>query len=145
MLIGGYLHSVDAKGRVFIPAKLRQDLGSTFYVNDGIDDCIRAYNETEWQKVMELLNQGTVESNNMRRRILSHTYDVTVDAQGRILLPEELRREVGITDQVKIVGMIEWVEFWNPDRYNEEQDESGKDKKQIREETKKSMLAIGMK
>lgn len=139
MLVGSYLHSVDAKGRVFIPAKYRQDLGSTFYINNGVDDCIRAYNEVEWNKVVELLNQSTVEGNKMRRRIFASTVEVTADAQGRILLPEELRRSAHITDTVKVVGMSEWVEFWAPELFDQDQEEEDK------EDIRKLMLAIGMK
>ncbi len=118
MLIGSYLHNVDAKGRVFIPAKFRLDLGSHFYIYRSHDGCIRAYAEEEWNEVLEKLRHSTVKSNQLRRRILSSTVEVEMDTQGRVLIPEELRRAALIIDKVKIVGMAGWVEFWNPEKFD---------------------------
>jgi len=129
MLIGSFLHNVDTKGRVFIPAKFRLDLGSHFYVYRSHDGCIRAYGEAEWKLVLDKLKNSTVKSNQLRRRILSSTVEVDMDSQGRVLIPEELRKFALIVDKVKIVGMADWVEFWNPDKFdlldrmeNEEED-----------------------
>lgn len=117
MLIGSYLHNVDAKGRVFIPAKFRLDLGSHFYIYRSHDGCIRAYAEEEWKEVVEKLKHSTVKSNQLRRRILSSTVEVEMDTQGRVLIPDDLRRAAMIIDKVKVVGMADWVEFWNPERF----------------------------
>lgn len=118
MLVGSYLHNVDAKGRVFIPAKFRLDLGSRFYVYRSHDGCVRAYSEEEWSAVIEKLKNSTVKSNQVRRRILSTTVEVEMDTQGRVLIPEELRSFAMIIEKVRIVGMAEWVEFWNPEKFD---------------------------
>lgn len=129
MLVGNFLHNIDAKGRVFIPAKFRLDLGSHFYIYRSHDGCIRAYGESEWNVVLEKLKSSTVKSNKLRRRILSSTVEVEMDTQGRILIPEELRKYALIIDKVRIVGMADWVEFWNPEKFEiiESQDDEEED------------------
>ena len=119
MLIGSYQHTVDAKGRVFIPAKYRNDLGAHFYIYKSIDGCIRAYSEDDFNAFIEKLKQTTIKDIDARRIVLSMTTDVDMDTQGRILLPDEMRTETMITDKVRIVGMAQWVEFWSPERYAE--------------------------
>lgn len=123
MLIGSAIHNIDPKGRIVIPAKYRSDLGSTIFVTKGVGGCIRAYSETEFLKVLEKLRTGNAQMNILRRKIIASTEQLNVDSQGRILISEELRREVGITDKVRMVGMIDWLEFWNEEtmEQNEEQ------------------------
>ncbi len=118
MLVGSFLHSVDAKGRVVIPAKHRIELGQSFYINLSHDGCIRAYSEQEWNRVVERLVQSTAKTNPLKRRIFSSTVEIELDVQGRILLPEELRTKAMISDKVRIVGMARWAEFWNPELFD---------------------------
>lgn len=113
MLVGSATHNIDPKGRVVIPAKYREDLGSTIYVTRGAGGCIRAYSEAQFAQVLEKLRAGTAEVNILRRKILSSTELLNLDSQGRILIPENLRKEAGITDKIYMVGMIDWLEFWN--------------------------------
>lgn len=124
MLVGKFQHSIDAKGRIFIPAKYRADLGTRFFVNRGQDGCIRAYNEDEWEKVMAKISASTAKSNLLRRKLCASTSEVEMDAQGRLLLPEELRVHAQITDSAYVVGMGDWVEFWNPDVFNQMMEEA---------------------
>lgn len=119
MLVGSYEHTVDAKGRVFVPSKYRLDLGPHFYLFKSHDGCIRAYSEEQWAKVLEKLADTTAKSLKVKRRILATTIEVDMDGQGRVLLPEDLRIKTMIFDKVKIVGMSEWAEFWNPDKYEQ--------------------------
>ena len=119
MLVGDYTHNVDAKGRVFVPAKFRLVPGQRFYMCRGVGGCIRAYSEEEFAKVVELLDSATVRDIKAKRRVLASTVDVDMDSQGRVLLPETLRQKVGITDKVRIIGMSTWMEFWQPELYDE--------------------------
>lgn len=119
MLVGSYEHSVDAKGRVFVPSKFRLDLGVHFYLFKSHDGCIRAYSESQWANVLNKLADTTAKSLKVKRRILATTVEVDMDGQGRVLLPEELRLGTMIFDRAKIVGMGQWAEFWNPERYEQ--------------------------
>jgi len=120
MFVGNYTHNIDAKGRVFIPAKLRQELGQRFYICRGIDcRCIRAYNLIEWEKMLTKLRDSNLEDNIARRRLAFSAVDVEMDSQGRIMLTEQLRKFAGLSEKVCIVGMIDWVEFWDPDQFTE--------------------------
>ncbi|MBE6754186.1 MAG: division/cell wall cluster transcriptional repressor MraZ [Ruminococcaceae bacterium] len=115
MLVGKYLHNVDTKGRVFVPAKFRTGLGDKFYMLRSIDGCIRAYNEEEFSKMMARVNSATLRNVNSKRKLLASVVEVDMDSQGRVVLSEELRASVGITDKVSIIGMGEWVELWQPE------------------------------
>ena len=114
MLIGGAVHNVDPKGRVFIPSKFRMDLGSRFYACKWFDGCIRGYNEKEWLNFMDKIAKLPITANQVQREICQSTAELDMDVQGRVMLPEDLRRHAGITTDTKIIGMGEWVEFWNP-------------------------------
>ena len=122
MFVGNYTHNIDAKGRVFIPSKLRQELGQRFYICRSMEKdcrCIRAYNSAEWENMLLKIRDCTAEDNLSRRRLAASACDVEMDSQGRIMLTEQLRRYAGLTEKVCIVGMLDWVEFWDPDHYTE--------------------------
>ena len=113
MLIGSAVHNIDPKGRIVIPAKYRGDLGSTVFVTKGAGGCLRVYSEAEFMKVLEKLRSGNAQMTILRRKIVASTEQINIDSQGRILISEDLRKEVGIIDKVLMVGMIDWLEFWN--------------------------------
>ncbi len=118
MFSGSFTHNVDTKGRVFVPSKLRQELGQSFHVCRGlVEHCIRAYNNAEWEIVMEKLYANPDIPTKTLRLFSSTSGEVEMDAQGRILLPENLRAYARITDKANIVGMKDWIEIWNPAEY----------------------------
>ncbi len=119
MLVGSATHTMDNKGRVVIPAKYREDLGSTLflYITAGTGGCIRAYSKEQFSAMLGKLCAGDVTKTNFRRKLLAATEEVNIDSQGRVLIPENLRLAGGITDKVFMVGMVEWLEFWNEEKY----------------------------
>jgi len=120
MFVGNFTHNIDAKGRVFVPSKLRQELGQRFYICRGMDcRCIRAYNETEWVRMLSRLRDSNLGDNSARRRLTYSAVDVEMDSQGRIMLTEQLRNYAGLTEKVCFVGMLDWVELWNPESFAE--------------------------
>lgn len=120
MFVGNYTHNIDTKGRVFIPSKLRQELGQRFYICRSMDcQCVRAYNLTEWENMLTKLRDSNLTDNMARRRLAYSAVEVEMDSQGRIMLTEQLRQFAGLTDKVCIVGMLDWVEFWNPETFDE--------------------------
>ena len=124
----------DAKGRVNVPSKMRKALSpsanDTFVITRGVDECIVAYPFDEWKKYeekFEQLNQYDEKNRYFLRVLLMWSEDVKIDAQQRIALPKALIEFAGIDKQVAIIGMIDHIEFWNPDKfraYLSSQDES---------------------
>ncbi len=127
MLIGSAVHNLDAKGRIVIPSKYRDDLGSTVFAFKAMDGCIRIYHRDEFARVLEKLRTGDVNQIMLRRKISGSAEQLTIDSQGRVLLPELLRTKAGITDRVRMVGMIDWIELWNEDGYEQAEDLSYED------------------
>ena len=123
---GREIYSLDKKGRVNIPAKMRKcispDANGTFNVTRGVDMCISAYPLDEWKKIEDQLgglNQFDKKSKYVLRVLLEWSEDVSIDAQQRITLPKDLLALAGIEGKVKIVGQMDHIEFWNPERYEE--------------------------
>lgn len=123
MFMGRFEHSIDAKGRVIIPAKYREDLGDSFVVTRGLDGCLYLYPQEEWSEFVAKL-QGLPSNQNTRkiqRQFLSKAMEVTLDKQGRILVPVLLRTSAGLEKDVVFVGMMNRVEVWDKDRLMEEE------------------------
>ncbi|MDE2079565.1 MAG: division/cell wall cluster transcriptional repressor MraZ [Patescibacteria group bacterium] len=116
MLLGEYRHSVDAKGRVAVPAKFKDQLGAGAIITRGIDDCLFVFAEKEWEALAGKLMALPLAQSNSRafvRLMLSGATDVVPDAQGRILMPDYLRKYAGIAKDVVITGLYNRVEIWD--------------------------------
>lgn len=123
MFMGQYEHSIDAKGRTIIPAKYREDLGEEFVVTRGLDGCLFLYPKSEWQNFVEKLQQLPSNQNTrkIQRQFLSKAMEVTLDKQGRILIPALLRKEAVLEKEVVFVGMMNRVEVWDKSRLAEQE------------------------
>lgn len=122
MLMGEYNHTIDAKGRLIVPAKFREILGDEFVVTKGLDNCLFVYPNDEWQKFEEKLQTLPLTNKNARqftRFFLAGAASVEVDKQGRILLPSVLREFAGLGKDVVLVGVASRIEIWSRDRWNE--------------------------
>ncbi len=120
MFMGEYDHSTDAKGRLFVPSRFRDELGKKFVVTKGLDGCLFAYGEEEWHRVEEGLRNLPLTSKSGRqfaRFFFAGAAEVEVDSQGRILIPSKLREYAGITKEVVSVGVDTKVEIWSKERY----------------------------
>ena len=91
-MTGQYAHTIDAKGRLFIPAKLREELGGTFHVTVGQDHCLSVYSDDSWNAVMDKLKTMNYSDVKRLRPMFALAADCEPDAQGRILLPLKLRQ-----------------------------------------------------
>lgn len=120
MLIGSAVHTIDAKGRVVIPAKYRESLGLSVVAVKSVDGCIRVYPRVRYEEYLEKLSKGNVLQLKMRRKLVRNAEELTLDSQGRVLLSEDMRGIAGITDKVRMVGMIDWLEFWNEEKFEQE-------------------------
>ena len=120
MLMGEYNHTIDAKGRLIVPAKFREVLGDEFVVTKGLDNCLFVYPNDEWQKFEEKLQTLPLTNKNARqftRFFLAGAADVELDKQGRILIPSVLREFASLQKDVVFVGVGSRIEIWSKDRW----------------------------
>ncbi len=118
---GRYSHNIDAKGRVFVPAKMRETLGDTFVVAAVMEPCISLYTLDGWNAMLEKLEELPMsKSRRLIRYLSSNAADVQVDSQGRILLPKHLMEHAGLSKEALIIGAgSNRAEIWDPARYEE--------------------------
>ena len=116
-MTGQYQHSIDAKGRVFIPAKLREELGETFYVTMGMDSCLSVYSDASWAKFTEKFESLPYTKTKAMRPLFANAAKCEPDSQGRILLPQKLRAYAGLDKDVVIIGVSNRAEIWNAERW----------------------------
>ena len=116
-MTGVYQHTLDAKGRLFIPAKLREELGETFYVTLSMEKCLSAYSSESWDTFMEKIKAMPKVKQIKMRPLFAHAAKCELDGQGRILLPLALREFAGLAKNVTVVGAGECAEFWDADTW----------------------------
>lgn len=124
LLIGQYLNSVDDKGRLLIPSKFRNEIaGDRVVVAPGLEQCLRLYTPDAWKVVVEeIMSSGSTfqkETRKLLRALLSPASECEIDKAGRILVPQNLREKVALVDKVLVQGVVEYIELWNPDLYEE--------------------------
>ncbi|MBQ9832926.1 MAG: division/cell wall cluster transcriptional repressor MraZ [Clostridia bacterium] len=127
MLISSYEHAVDAKGRVFIPAKWREDLGGTVIVMRGLtgsgeDKCLTCMSMESWQEMLakfKTVAMSDVAAQRALRSLFASASDCDADKQGRILISASLREYAGIEKDAVLVGMGNRVEIWSGERWKE--------------------------
>ena len=90
-MTGEYRHALDNKGRIFIPARLRDELGQVLYVTLSMDRCLSVYSSQSWETLMEKVNALPYIRQRKMRPLFAHAVRCDLDAQGRILLPQNLR------------------------------------------------------
>ena len=115
MFIGEYLHNIDEKGRLAIPVKFRKELQKAV-VTKGLDGCLVIYPAVEWRKLADKLAAMPISKANARgfsRLMLAGAMDVTVDRQGRVMIPDYLREFAGVGKRVIVTGLYNRVEIWD--------------------------------
>lgn len=120
---GEYHHSLDSKGRLIVPSKFREILGSHFWIGRGFDRgrYLQIYDDESWEAFAERLKALPANNGNARkivRYFMAGTMEAEIDKQGRILLPTQLRDEAGITRGVVFVGAGTRGELWSEEKYN---------------------------
>lgn len=126
MLMGEYLHTVDVKGRLILPAKFRDELGELFIVTKGLDNCLFVYAKEEWAILEGKLKQlplAKPEARAFVRFFFAGAAEVECDKQGRVLLPTNLREYAQLEKDVVVLGVSNRVEIWSKsvwDNYSEQ-------------------------
>ena len=125
MFMGEYNHTVDAKGRLIVPSKFREQLGNEFVVTKGLDGCLFVYPNSEWQSIEEKFRNISMTSKDARkfsRFFFAGAATCELDKQGRILLPSVLREYADLEKDVVLVGVLSRIEIWSKDRWLETND-----------------------
>ncbi len=117
MFLGQYRHLLDDKARVTLPAKFRPQFAEGLVMTAGIERCIWVYPADEFAKLAERISALPLtgqEAAAFRRLIYGNAYDASLDKQGRVVVPEKLRRHASIQDEVVVTGVGRFVEVWSP-------------------------------
>lgn len=116
MLLGEYKHTLDTKGRMAIPAKFRDKLTAGAIITRGIDNCLFIFANAEWEALAAKLIALPLAQANSRafvRLMLAGATDVMLDNQGRILIPDYLRKYAGVKKEVVVAGLYNRIEVWD--------------------------------
>ena len=134
-------YSVDSKGRVAIPAKMRNalnpDAKGTFTITRGFEKCISLYPMDQWNAIeaeMSALNAYERKSRDFVRSILMWADDVSLDGQGRIGIPKTLAEFAGVSERALIIGALDHIEIWNPDAFRRHMDEQAQEYETLAEQ-----------
>ena len=131
MFFGEYRHSVDDKGRIIMPSKYREQLGSTFYITIDLwgqeeEKCLCVYAEEDFRALCDKLRQmaaSDFETRKLYRKFYSRVQDTSADKQGRVMIAAELREHAGLDKDIVLAGQDDHIEIWNRDKweaYNED-------------------------
>lgn len=120
---GTYEHNMDAKGRLFIPAKLREDLGGICYLTMGIDNCLAIYPLESWEVFTEKFASLPMSKSRQMRPLFANAVKCEPDSQGRVVIPQALRQYAGLTKEIVIIGVHNRAEIWDAEAWKETQEE----------------------
>ena len=120
MLKGTYYQSMDVKGRMSFPAKLREIIGEKFTVTKGLDGCLFVYSEENFKEKAEKIESlPLAKGRKLQRHFMASAHDVEVDKQGRILIPQNLREVAGLETDIAVVGVSDRCAIWDKTRWEE--------------------------
>jgi MraZ protein len=120
MFLGRFSYTVDAKGRLAVPARFRPELAGEVVLTRGIDPCLALYPMASWQPLaakVDALSIADPDTRAFRRLVFAEAVNLELDGQGRILLPSDLRDYAGIVREAMVVGVNTSVEIWNPENW----------------------------
>lgn len=122
LLTGEFRNTLDEKGRLSLPARLRSELPSTSLVlTQGVDKCLWLFPPAQWQELSDKLMASTslfqARSRLVQRRILAPAQEVEVDRLGRISIPQSLREWAGLKGECIVLGITKYIEIWNAEAY----------------------------
>ncbi len=120
---GTYEHSLDAQGRLFIPAQLRRELGESLYLAMGVDACLAIYPQESWDVFTEKFASLPMSQSKLMRPLFANAAKCEPDAQGRIVIPQKLRAYAGLEKDAVIIGVHNRAEIWSAEHWRAQEDE----------------------
>jgi MraZ protein len=136
VFLGEYEHSVDAKGRIAVPARYRSRLEQGLVITRSFDQCLLVYPQEEWETLSQKLNGLSFvqdEVRKARRMLFGNAFELELDRQGRILLPGSLREYAKIDNDAIVAGMGSYIEMWSAEMWRANQDDLTSDSAEIAE------------
>ena len=130
MFMGEYQHTIDAKGRLTMPAKFRDELGDKFVVTKGLDHCLFVYSQAEWhimEDKLKALSFTRADARAFARMFFSGAAEGEMDKQNRVLLPQNLREHAELHKDVIVVGVSTRVEIWDKEKWQAYNDAASAD------------------
>jgi MraZ protein len=128
MLIGEYIHTIDEKSRVSMPAKFRKELGKKVVITPGLGQCLFVFTAKEWEKVSKKLSDSDSElsflkagQRSFNRYMFGRAAEVELDSIGRILIPDFLKERINLQNSAAVIGVKDRVEIWNDQTWRENQ------------------------
>jgi MraZ protein len=120
VFLGEYEHTIDDKGRLAIPARFRDALNEGVVITRGFDRCLMGFPRGVWEELAQQVSRlpiGSEETRQLQRMLFSGAADMSLDKQGRILIPQNLREFAELGDQAIIAGLNRHFEIWSPRRW----------------------------
>ena len=124
---GEYEHKLDTKNRLIMPSRFRAELGASFWMTKGGDNCILVFPDEAWKTFVDTLNAlpyNSKKAQQARRHYIASAYPCEPDAQGRTLVPQKLREHANITRDLTIVGIGDKLEIWSRENWQKIQQEA---------------------
>lgn len=121
MFMGEFQHNIDTKGRIIVPSKFREQLGESFVVTRGLDQCLFVYPMTEWKILEEKLKKLPLTKKDARaftRFFFSGAIECEIDKQGRINIPQTLRKYAAIEKECVVIGVSNRIEIWSSEHWD---------------------------
>jgi len=125
MFLGEFVHTIDEKGRLIIPARFRADLAAGLVITRGIDRCLAIYPMGEWERLakqVSALPMTDRRARAFRRLVFANASDAIPDKQGRVLIPPRLREYANLDGEVIVTGLNTYIEMWSSDGWSEERE-----------------------
>jgi len=121
MLIGEYIHTIDNKNRISLPAKFRKEMGRNIVITPGLDDCLFVFTLKEWKEISGKLSESSMlkaDNRSFNRFMFGGAIEVEVDSLGRILIPDFLKSRINLEMKAVVIGVQNRVEIWNEKAWN---------------------------
>lgn len=148
MFLGEYSHNLDDKGRLTLPARMRELLGVSVVVTRGLERCLLVFPAADFEKFLSGVNtvgMGGADVRGLSRYFSSKATEDSPDKQGRINLPQPLREHANLNGEVMVVGAFDHVELWNPALYEQQDAELVKNVPDMSERVNDALLRIRQK
>lgn len=119
MFLGTTTHSVDAKGRIVLPAKFREELGETFYIARGFgNQCVQVMSAEQFERITKhIMELPAGQAMTLQYAFTATASEVSPNASGRIMIPQSLREFAGLDGEALVLGMVNRIEIWNKSKY----------------------------